>query len=293
MRKVIVVSIALMFGISHVFAQEKTGKKTESDFVEMRPMAGDFALGLDMAYFIKSIYGSITRPAAVNSPTVVTPQQNQRSFGSDFFGKYFLTDNSALRMRLGIRINNFTEREFVSDDAANLLNPLGVNPITEEKTVDVRKQRNTMAELGIGYEYRRSLWRVQGYIGGEVFGGIISERNYFEYGNPMTATNQTPSTTWWSLNPLGTGSYRGLDAKTLGFAVGGAAFIGADLFICRNLSLGAEFNYEARYERMGEETMKTETWLFDQAYTKDEKVKPATSAFNLIPWGRLNLTVYF
>ena len=302
MRKIVIVSIALVFAAGSVFAQEETKKERgNKDFSEILPHAGDFALGLDMAYFIKSIHGSIMQPTAVNNPTVMAPQQWQRSFGSDFFGKYFLTNKSALRARLGIRIDNFTEREFVADDVANLLNPLGNDPITMEQTVDVWKQRNTMIELGIGYEYRRSLWRVQGYVGGEVFGGIVPRRDYFEYGNPMTATNQAPTTTsWWdaggnpvNMDPLGTGSYRGLDSKTFGFTAGAAAFIGADLFICRNVSIGAEFNLEARYMRFGEETMKTETWLLDQVYVADEKVKPFTSSFGINPWGRLNLMIYF
>jgi hypothetical protein len=290
MRKIVIISMAFVFAIGTAFAQEQQQvekkKRENKDFSEILPKAGDFAIGLDMASFVKSILGSITRPSAVNNPTVV-------AFQSDFFGKCFLTDKSALRVRLGVGIRNFTEREFVRDDAAWMLNPLIDDPILMEKTVDVWKNRNTLIELGIGYECRRNLWRVQGYVGAEVFGGIISQRDFFEYGNTMTELNQTPSTTWWSRNPLGTGSYRGLDAKTFGFSTGGGVFVGADLFICRNLSIGAEFNLDARYTRWSEQTMKTETWLLDQAYTADEKVKPITSFFGLFPMGRLNLMIYF
>jgi hypothetical protein len=301
MKKIVIVSMALVFAIGTLSAQEQGENKKNKDFSEILPKAGDIAIGLDMANFVKSINNSITNPYSAR--TVV-------AFQSDIFGKIFLTDNSALRVRLGIGINNFTEREFVRDDAEFMLDPLASNPILEKKVVDVWKSRNTGIELGIGYEYRRSLWRVQGYAGAEVFGGIVLDRNYFEYGNPMIETNQTPSTTWWGINgysathpfgpgnpvqtiPGGTGSYRGLDARTFGFTAGAALFIGADLFICRNLSIGAEFNFEGRYTQMGEQTMKTETWLLDQAYTADEKVKPITSSFGLLPMGRLNLMIYF
>jgi len=300
MRKIVIVSMACLFAMGTVFAQEQGGdgkKREKKDLSEILPKAGDFAIGLDMANLIQSINNSITNPNSAN-PVV--------AFQSDFFGKYFLADRHALRARLGIVVHSFTTREFVRDDAANLLNPLGSNPITEAKTVDVFKCRNATVELGIGYEYRRSLWRVQGYAGGEVFGGVISHRDIFEYGNPMTATNQTPTTTAWgafgvdpdpngwpNLNPLNTGSYRALQSSQLGFSTGAAVFIGADLFLCRNLSIGAEFNFEARYQHFIEHTIKTETWLFDQAYTAAEKVLPANSTFQLNPGGRLNLMVYF
>jgi hypothetical protein len=287
MRKIIIVSIALIFAMANVFAQEE-GKKDRGgkDFSEILPQAGDIALGLDMANFIKSINNSITNASSAN--TIV-------AFQTDFFGKYFLTDRSALRARLGININNATNRAFVRDDAANLLNPALDNPITEAKTVDVHKQRNTTLELGIGYEYRRSLWRVQGYVGGELFGGVTLNKDIFEYGNPMTDANQNPSSTYNSATVgISSGSYRPLESvKGNTMILGAAIFIGADFFICKNLSLGAEFDLEGRYRRTGEKSYKTETWFLNQAYTAEEKQIPVTSSFKLQPTGRFNLSIYF
>jgi hypothetical protein len=285
MRKIVIVSIALIFVMTNIFAQEE-GKKDRGgkDFSEILPQAGDIALGLDMAQFIKSINSSIAN--AADKPTVV-------AFQTDFFGKYFLTDRSALRARLGFRINNSTNRAFIRDDAANLLNPSLDNPITEAKTVDVHKQRSTTLELGIGYEYRRNLWRVQGYVGGELFGGVTLNKNIFEYGNPMTEANQKPSTTtflsttsWYGDRPL-----ESVKGNTM--ILGAAIFVGADFFICRNLSIGAEFDLEGRYNRTGELNYKTESWMLNQAYTAEERVKPVTSSFKLVPTGRLNLSIYF
>jgi hypothetical protein len=290
MRKIVIVSIALVFVMTNVFAQEETKVKKDrggKDFSEILPQAGDFALGLDMAKLIKSINNSITTPSAVDANSVV-------AFRSDFFGKYFLTDRSAVRARLGIGINNFTNRAFVRDDAKNLLNP-PIDPLLEEKVVDVHKNRNTTLELGIGYEYRRSLWRVQGYVGGEVFGGVNIHRDVYEYGNPMTATNTTPTSAYTSVGiGLNTGSYRPLESvKGNTMILGAAIFIGADFFICRNLSIGAEFDLEGRYNRTGELGLKTETWLLQQAYTTEERRVPVTSSFRLNPTGRLNLSIYF
>lgn len=283
MRKIIIVSIALIFAMANVFAQEE-GKRGGKDFSEILPQAGDIALGLDMASFIKSINSSIAN--AADKPTVV-------AFHSDFFGKYFLTDRSALRARLGIGIDNFTDRTFVIDDAANLLNP--VDPIIEAKVVDVYKRRATTVELGIGYEYRRNLWRVQGYVGGELFGGVTLNKSIYEYGNPMTDANQQPTSAYSSLGVgLNTGSYRPLESvRGNTMELGAAIFVGADFFICRNLSIGAEFNLEGRYKRTGELSYQTETWLLNKAYTAEERIKPVTSSFGLNPIGRFNLSIYF
>jgi hypothetical protein len=286
MRKIIIVSIAFVFAIATVFAQEE-GKKDRGgkDFSEILPHAGDIALGLDLAQFIKTINNSITNAATGN--TVV-------AFQSNFFGKYFLTDKSALRARLGIRINNRTDRQFVRDDAANIINP-PIDPIDEIKTVDVYKNRQTNLVLGIGYEYRRSLWRVQGYVGGELFGGVILNKELYEYGNPMTDVNQAPTTTGAPLFPAqpisGNRPLESVKGNTM--ILGAGIFIGADLFICRNLSIGAEFNLSGNYQRVGERSFKTETWLLNQAYTAEERIRPVTSSFNLIPSGGLNLSVYF
>jgi hypothetical protein len=290
MKKLIIISLVIAFGSATAFAQEpvkqeKVKKERENkDFSEILPHAGDFALGIDLANFIKSINNSITNANAAN--TVV-------AFQNDFFGKYFLTDRSALRVLLGIGIHNVRNRDFVRDDVANLTNPLGNNPLVEIKTVDVHKDRNTTLELGIGYEYRRNLWRVQGYAGAEVFGGVTLHKDILEYGNPMTSTNQTPTSTSidWTKDIYRPLESVGGNTMTLGAAI----FAGADIFICRNLSLGAEFNLAGRYNRIGEKSMQVETWLLQQAYTANvlDKHKPVTSSFNLIPSGRLNLSVYF
>ncbi|MDR1180486.1 MAG: hypothetical protein LBL13_00695 [Bacteroidales bacterium] len=294
MRKIVIASIAIVFVMTNVFAQEEIKKEKNrggKDFSEILPHAGDFALGLDMANFVKTINNSITNAATGNSVV---------AFQSDFFGKYFLTDRSAVRARLGIRINNRTDRQFVRDDAKNLLSP-PIDPILEEKTVDVYKRRQTELVLGIGYEYRRSLWRVQGYVGGEVFGGVGLNRHILEYGNPMSDANTNPTLSQIqqglfleepaAANALG---YRILESvKGNTMILGAAIFIGADFFICRNLSIGAEFDLEGRYNRTGELGFRTETWLLQQAYTAEERLVPVTSSFRLHPTGRLNLSIYF
>jgi len=303
MRKIIIVSIAFVFALNCAFAQEGNSVNKEEKEKKVRqvslkteilPQAGDIVIGLDMAQFAKSLINSVTNPNPHDDPTV-------KAFQSDFFVKYFVTQKSVIRGRLGINIANVTSRAFVRDDAAFLLNPANQDPLLQTKTVDVDKTKQAQWELGIGYEYRRSLWRVQGYVGGEIFGGMISNKFRREYGNPMTNENQNPSSAFTTLDidhegttvTLGTNGYRVLEAKYVEMMLGAAAFFGADMFICRNLSIGAEFYLEGRYIRGGEVTAKQEKWLLNQAYVAEERYAPIGSAFMLSPGGRLNLMIYF
>ena len=287
MRKIIIVSIAFVFALSSVFAQEESKKGEKKDFSEMMPQAGSFALGLDMAQFTKSILASFMRPGEVEKQNTV------KAFQGDIFGKFFLSNQGAIRVRLGILMDNSTERFFVRDDEAFLSDPINNNdPILQKKTVDVRKGRYTDFEIGIGYEYRKiSLWRMQGYFGGEVFGGPTFDRTYYEYGNQITKENEYPSI--YTHAPGALWGSRPLDSKSNGFTVGAALFIGADLFLCKNLSIGAEFDLAGRYIYEGELAAKTETRKLNQPYKAEEKIKPAGSSFRIKPNGRLNLMIYF
>jgi len=285
MKKIIILSISLVFAVGSLRAQESATPTKGKDFSEMLPKAGDFALGMDMANFITTFNNSITNAGTGNAT---------QAFQSDVFGRYFLANQNSVRFRLGFDLNNSTNRTFVRDDAANLLDPLaGNNPITELKTVDELKTKMTTTELGIGYEFRRSLRRVQGYAGGELFLGFTQNKKTYEYGNLMTAANQTPTTAPSMLAGTAYG-YRFLESVGGNtFTVGAAAIVGADFFISRNVSIGAEFVFEGRHNRTSERSMLTETWLLNEVYNAEILEKPVTTSFTVTPTARLSLCVYF
>jgi hypothetical protein len=269
--------MAFALTLGTVFAQNN--EKSEKQ--DLFPQGKEFAFGLDMANFAKSLLNSITNPNSAN--TVI-------AFESDFFGKYFISESSALRLRLGIGINNSTKRKFIRDDY-DYFN----NPFSEKQVVDVWKQRRTDVVLGIGFEYRKlALWRVQGYVGGEVFGGVKNHlRDNYEYGNPITEINQNPTKYAGWANAGAEAGSRILDSKTTGFTLGAAVFVGADLFIAKNVSLGVEFTLEGAYTQQGERSGVLEVWQLDEVRTKDKPQEPVTSAFGLNPKGGLNLMIYF
>ncbi|MDR2834990.1 MAG: hypothetical protein LBV69_02135 [Bacteroidales bacterium] len=307
MKKLILISIAICCAII-TFAQttqDPTEVKTpKKDYSIYFPKAGDFGLGIDAGQMINFIGGSIFGNFRLDDDGLgIRLQENKaiKAFKSDLFGKYFLTDKIALRARLGLGIHNFTDREFVVDDY-KLIN----NPFSEAKTVDKHIEKLGGFEIGIGAEFRKSLWRLQGYIGAEVFCGYTRQKHSFEYGNPIADANRTPTTTWFNPeydaigainladNLFNADRSRILNTKNIStFTYGGGAFVGVDYFINRNISVGVEFEFQARASYMGEVKATTEEWRFEQVYTQEKLVKPATHNFNLQPITYLNLMFYF
>lgn len=282
--KKIIISLLFITSVLHVgFAQNNTNtKKGDRDYSHVLPQAGDFSLGMDMGNFIKVMNNNI---AGNNNDDMVS------AFKADIFGRYFLSNDRALRAHLAFGVDNSTNRVFVVDDVANLNSVVGDHPLTMIKTVDMKRVHNTTMELGIGYEFRRSMRRVQGYAGAEVFGGMNLHSQTYEYGNGMGAANQKPTSAFQPTFGLGYRpvSTKGGNAAILGFGL----FAGADFFISRNISIGAEFAFEARYKYTTELRELTETWLMDKVYVHEELVRPSQSSFNVKPVGRFNLSFYF
>lgn len=282
--------IIMISVVTFSFASAQTEVTPEKDYSVYFPKQGDFALGADMAYFVKFVGNTI-----FNNGMGDPAYPGVNAFQSDFFGKYFLTENQAVRARLGIGIDNSKIRNFVQDD-----NKLIFDPFSDAKVVDTRIQRMSGAELGVGMELRRSLWRLQGYVGGEVFFGYNRQKLSYEYGNEVTSANQTPTSTAFNFDPIsGTSeniignkrvlSYNGINQINYGLG----AFVGVDYFISRNISLGFEFKLEGRATRTGEATAITETWKSDQLFVKEELMMPVSTSFALKPVTYFSLMFYF
>ena len=279
--------IVLLFGITVVFAQEEV-KAPKRDYSVFFPKQGSIVLGADMSQFVKFIGGQTFGRISGD-----TEDQAVGAFQNDFFGKYFLDKNLALRARLGFNVNNFTRRGFVRDDNAYFTNP---SKDPETKTVDTWKQRNLGFELGIGAELRRSLWRLQGYVGGEVFIGYGYTKDEFIYGNPIADGNTNPSVTtdfqWATFAP---GGGRILKSKDSYLTYGASVFTGVDYFFCKNLSLGLEFSLQGIAFYFPEVVGITEKWEHDQVYTRKnpDMIKPTRTSFGIQPITYLNLHFYF
>lgn len=291
MRKFIIICTSILFAAPTLFGQE-----AKSDHSELFPKAGDFSMSLDMSNVIKFIGNSFSAEGKANYPnySMIEPSMTAISVDPTIYGRYFLTDNTAIRIRLGFGIDNTTSRMFVYDDVANMDNPLNDDPFTYDKTVDEYKDQNSRVELGIGLEKRKNLWRMQGYAGAEVFGAYINRTISYTYGNAMSSTNQTPTTYNFFNDVVQNPTHRGLGSNGGDtFHFGGGLYAGADFFITKNISMGVEYNIFFFGSRTTEQTEGIETYKLDQVYVGETKVTPVNTGFHTAQLGTFNISIYF
>lgn len=291
MKKLIVISISILYMSSALFAQN-----AKSDFSEILPKKGEYSMGLDMANMIQFVGNSFSANGMFSYPNynMVKPALSAVTIHPTVFGKYFLLDNLAIRTRLGVGVHNLTERAFIYDDVKNIGNPLNNNPLTYEQTVDESGLRTTEIELGIGAELRKTLWRVQAYAGAEIFGSFTYKREYFAYGNAFSATNQTPTTYDFIADAPYNPNVRILDIRGGNtFHYGGGLYAGVDLFVAKNISIGAEFDLFIYGAYTTEEIGFGETWKMDKVFTVERKLTPYAAGFDIKPVGFLNMNIYF
>jgi hypothetical protein len=243
------------------------------------PQAGDFAIGIVADPFLTYI-GGLFSDAGATAPTFGLE-------GQGIYGKYFLSNNRAIRARLMLDIYSTTNKQSVRDDEAYSITP-------DATAIDTKKESITDAILLVGYEFRRGRGRVQGFWGGELGFGIERTNTSYTYGNPMTLANQAP-TSGFGVNPAA----RPLESKgglTLAFGLGG--FAGVEFFISRQVALGGEFTLFFNALSRSQDEVTTQSVKFSEVREDTKRQRSAgdeASALGLqtITSGSIYLIFYF
>lgn len=238
-------------------------KKPEKNYL---PEAGDVTIGVNAIPFLNylgNMFGKIQdndiNPVEIGGVPAfnkgVIPGLDNPTMS--IFGKYFLTDKTAIRLNVGIGINSQTQSNYVQDDAAVAENPLSVDLVE-----DTYKYRNSGMSVAVGYEWRRGSKRLQGFWGGQAILAYSNSKHFFGYGNAITELNQNPtSTNAWAIadilidennvilepfpninNNVG-GNSRLLmqsDGRSWTYGVGG--FVGVEYYIAPKISIGCEMS---------------------------------------------------
>lgn len=262
MKKIIIsLGLCLCAGMA-AMAQSDT---VDQAFVNKRgisllPEAGDFALGVDAAPFLKYA-GNFFNQSGTNVFSGFNGVDNT------IYGKYFLEDDRAIRV--GLRFNFFNQQNkgTVSNQTEVANNPLNANATV----VDVQNVMKKDVDLFAGYEFRRGRGRVQGFYGGEVGFGYGGGKTTYDYGNPMTELNQNPATTNFAGNiPAAGGRVTETKAGTaLRASIGG--FVGVEYFFAPQMSVGGEFNLAFVYRTLGQAENTVES--FDAASNRIQTIK--------------------
>lgn len=262
------VATALIGTVSAQEEEREMGTTTKSGR-NILPAAGDFAIGVEANPFLEYI-GNIFTNGTNNAPSF------DGSKGA-IIGKYFLTDKSAVRARLGF--------DFGSTKETTPTTKLPIDPNNPDAKVNntTTTKKNNFA-LGVGYELRRGYGRLQGFYGGEALIGFRSEKDTYTYGNALSAQNGVSR-----VKEEGKGS---------GFEFGVGGFAGVEYFVAPKISLGGELGLAIMTDSgKGGKTI-TETWDSATSSVKTTTVdntnnKTSTFNFGTRTSGKINLTFHF
>jgi hypothetical protein len=227
MKKLIILSLGAALATTVATAQSNPSRDAgtvSKKGISILPEAKDFAIGVDANPFLNFIGNAFNGNGFNSAPSF-------EGFNGGLYGKYFLTDKSAIRAKFNLRLANEETSYTVADDYRRTINPLDVNATT----VDYINDKISTFDLRLGYEMRRGYGRLQGFYGGEVMIGASKYKTEYSYGNEMTALNQSPTTF------MGNNSSRELSntSATL-FRIGVGGFAGVEYYISPKIAIGGE-----------------------------------------------------
>lgn len=176
------------------------------------PVKGDYSLGIDATPFLTYVGGMLSN-AGATAPNFTT--------GTPFTitGKYFSADNRAWVGTLGLTTGNS------STNAPNA---------ADNTKTDETKASNFGLNVGVGYEYRRTKGRLVGVYGPYANLGTSSASTEFSDGNTTDGD---------------------AGSKTSGgntFSLGLGAFVGAEYFFTKNISISGRLGLGLAYTSTSE-----------------------------------------
>lgn len=263
--KILLASACLMFAsTSYVGAKDKPEKN-------YLPEAGDITLGINAVPFLNYLgncFGKYNNnsinPKEIGGAGIpVSPGLDNPTMS--IFGKYFLTNSTAIRLNVGVGIDSKTQSKYVTDMAAAVNDPLSIAKVEDKYTF-----RTSGFSMAAGYEWRRGGKRLQGFWGGQAILAYSNTKHMFSYGNAITEINQNPSAdTNWNITEIGsntnpTDNNVGGNSRLLSqnngsqwtYGVGG--FVGVEYYIAPKISIGCEMSLNLLWTTGGKQIQKSE-----------------------------------
>jgi len=273
MKKICISALALSLTILS-FSQQNVQIQNKKG-LNIIPVKGNVAIGvnaLPVLSFVGDLFGHIESNQSLWSEKFIS------NFASNtLFGKYMITDNSAIRAH--IRVGQFN---------INLKNNIDDNGQSDQihTVVDMLDEKRSVYNFGAGYEWRKGESRLRGIYGGELFYQYRNTSRVYEYGNPIQDGNFAPSSTNWSgvfvagpnasfARPITdeAGSYHGIGAR---------AFAGIEYFFAPKICIGTEFGMGLTTGRQGDFNRTIEFW---------DTETNAINTTEIITAGQSNLTI--
>ncbi|MEX0681041.1 MAG: hypothetical protein WD097_06630 [Balneolales bacterium] len=243
-KQLLIIVFAHLLIINSAYAQVSGGADENQPVV--LPEAGNIGLGFDAVPFLEYL-GNIFNGSTNNSVSADFPRASQQ-----VLGKYFLTNDMALRTRLRLGQSRVTSRNRVMLDNQQIPDP-------DVEVTDEWVNSFSNVQVGSGLEFRRGEGKVVGVFGGEASFMYQNSTTEYDYGNPITESNQSPSSTFGMVN---NGRFeRIVERKTnkqLGAGLDG--FIGVEYFFAPKISIGAEFMLGFSFNKVYRQQSTFEYW---------------------------------
>ena len=247
MKKTVLFTAAL-FAVSAVSAQ--TGEITSNRGENWLSQDGDWGLTFDASPLLNyagNLFNNGTNTNVLEMNNLFTSAGAAGIGGNKVVigGKKLIDANTAYRGQLRIG--------FGSTKNTVLVQQAGQTDATVTAD-DVQKIGFMGIDIGVGLEKRVGSTRVVGVYGAMLNVGFGGSKTTYDYGNALTATNQTAS------NSFGQGA--GVtEAKNGGtFALGLRAFAGVEWFCAPKISLSGEYTWGLAMRSTGFGETTTESW---------------------------------
>jgi len=230
-----------------------TARSQEAE-VQYIPKSGDYALSINAIPFTRYIgqlfngalandYSEFAGQAYIGNDVNTAPFQKITPMMS-ISGKYFLDDETAIRVNLGLIYQRTFTKSYSLDDAER-----AVNPFSQKKVIDTYLSKNTGMSLMAGLEKRVGKARLQGVYGAGLLFALNNQVKEYTYGNAITDINQNPSAS----NGGGVAAKDGFSSNRLlkdynlgaSWHLGIVTFVGVEYFLIPRMSIGGEVNFTA------------------------------------------------
>ena len=217
--KNIFIAIFSILSISLVAQEATTNEVVVENNTEnsIAPKEGDFTIGLDMVPLLKIIGGDTRSIDYVNKQS--------------FIGKYFISDDMAIRTRFQVGIQNWSESFLINDDT-------NTDPLSRTQTEDSQISNRGNFALAIGAEKRKSYGKLNVFYGAELVGSYGYSNETYKRGNAMTVLNPNPTSIEGNPSSRIVSSDNGTK-----WGIGGNAFVGLEYYFTSRLALGSEISF--------------------------------------------------
>lgn len=221
------------------------------------PQQGDWAIGADAAPYLEYLGNMFNNTA-----------NNSLNLGSQkLYGRYFLSNNTAIRVLIGISDYSTVNRSYITDDAALFQNPLSL-----AQTEDSRTNKYRTNSFNLGYQKFRGYGRLRGFYGANLMYSINRTIANYAYGNPITAANPKPS----SVFPY-TGNSRLLYSDSgWNQSIGAGLIAGVEYYFLPKVCIGGEISASVFHSWASQENSKSESWNGSVVVESEKASSPAS-----------------